>query len=50
MVDAVNQLREPGMDLRILGLAFASFAMGTEAYVYAGHLKPMAQSLGSRPR
>jgi MFS transporter, DHA1 family, inner membrane transport protein len=35
------------MDRRIGVLALASFAMGTEAYVYAGHLEAMARDLGS---
>ena len=34
------------MDKRILILALASFATGTEAYVYAGHLAPLAAELG----
>jgi MFS transporter, DHA1 family, inner membrane transport protein len=34
------------MDLRIYVLALASFAMGTEAYVYAGHLEALAADLG----
>jgi MFS transporter, DHA1 family, inner membrane transport protein len=34
------------MDRRILVLALASFAMGTEAYVYAGHLAALAADLG----
>lgn len=34
------------MDRRILILAFAGFAMGTEAYVYAGHLDALAAELG----
>lgn len=32
---------------RIYALAGASFAMGTEAYVYAGHLGGLAGDLGS---
>jgi DHA1 family inner membrane transport protein len=34
------------VDRRILILAFAGFAMGTEAYVYAGHLDALAAELG----
>ena len=34
------------MDRRIMVLAAASFAMGTEAYVYAGHLETLARDLG----
>lgn len=36
----------PSIDRRIFVLALASFAMGTEAYVYAGHLEALAQELG----
>ncbi len=35
------------MDKRIYLLAAASFATGTEAYVYAGHLSDLAADLGS---
>jgi predicted MFS family arabinose efflux permease len=35
------------MNGRIAILAAASFAMGTEAYVYAGHLAAMAENLGT---
>ncbi len=35
------------MDRRILVLAFASFATGTEAYVYAGHLADLAADLNA---
>lgn len=35
------------MDKRIGVLALASFAMGTEAYVYAGHLEALAEDLGA---
>lgn len=34
------------MDRRITVLALASFALGTEAYVYAGHLAELADDLG----
>ncbi|NJO37797.1 MAG: MFS transporter [Rhizobiales bacterium] len=34
------------MDRRIFFLAAASFATGTEAYVYAGHLTELAADLG----
>lgn len=34
------------LDPRILVLAAASFAMGTEAYVYVGHLEPLSRDLG----
>lgn len=34
------------MDKRILVLALASFAVGTEAHVYAGHLAALAEELG----
>lgn len=34
------------MDRRVLILALASFAMGTEAFVYAGHLNALAAELG----
>jgi MFS transporter, DHA1 family, inner membrane transport protein len=34
------------MDRRIAVLALASFAMGTEAFVYAGHLEALATDLG----
>lgn len=33
------------MNRGIVALAFASFAMGTEAFVYAGHLDPLAKDL-----
>lgn len=36
-----------GFDRRILALAFAGFATGTEAYVYAGHLAALAAELQS---
>jgi MFS transporter, DHA1 family, inner membrane transport protein len=35
------------MDKRILVLALANFAMGTEAYVYAGHLEALARELAT---
>jgi MFS transporter, DHA1 family, inner membrane transport protein len=34
------------MDRRIVVLALATFAMGTEAFVYAGHLEALAADLG----
>ena len=34
------------MDKRIVILALASFAMGTEAFVYAGHLTALARETG----
>ncbi len=34
------------MNKRIYILALASFAMGTEAFVYAGHLEALAAELG----
>lgn len=34
------------MSKRIFILALASFAMGTEAYVYVGHLEVLAADLG----
>jgi predicted MFS family arabinose efflux permease len=33
------------MDRRVFALALASLAMGTEAYVYAGHLGALADEL-----
>lgn len=35
------------MDKRIVVLALANFAMGTEAYVYAGHLEALARDLAT---
>jgi MFS transporter, DHA1 family, inner membrane transport protein len=35
------------LDKRIVVLALANFAMGTEAYVYAGHLAALARDLGT---
>jgi DHA1 family inner membrane transport protein len=35
------------MDKRIAALAFATFAMGTEAFVYAGHLEALAHDLAT---
>jgi MFS transporter, DHA1 family, inner membrane transport protein len=35
------------MDKRIAVLALANFAMGTEAYVYAGHLEALARDLAT---
>jgi MFS transporter, DHA1 family, inner membrane transport protein len=35
------------MDKRIAALAFATFAMGTEAFVYAGHLEALARDLAT---
>lgn len=40
-------LAKSGIDRRIGVLALASFAMGTESYVYAGHLTALSQDLNS---
>ena len=39
-------MREPGLPREIYVLAFASFAVGTQAYVFSGQLEGLARDLG----